>query len=198
MRFWTGLAAAAFVAFSASAWAQTNELDPQLAPMQAHYTRLSQAYAESDPAMIVAYRTDDFYVELPGGARIDRQTAQDVLVAFFQESQPPIEVTTTIQCAAMISDTEAMFIVNQRTGRTSELDDEYRRVENQVTQTDTWRLTENGWRLASVSDIHNPRRWVDGTEVNPALPYDPNAPAFTPAAAAPTVCAPAASSAAGQ
>jgi hypothetical protein len=196
MRFWTGLAAAAFVVISTSASAQTVELDPQLTPMQAHYARLSQAYAENDPAMIVAYRTEDFYVELPGGARIPRETAQEVLVAFFQESQPPIEVVTTIQCAALTSDTEARFIVTQRTGRTAELEDEYRQVQNQVTQTDTWRLTEAGWRLASVSDIHDQRRWIDGVEVNPALPYDPNAPAFTPAAAAPAVCDSASSSAA--
>jgi hypothetical protein len=96
----------------------------------------------------------------------------------------------------MTSDVEAAFIVTQRTGRIASLEDEDRRVETEVTQTDTWRLTPEGWRLASVSAIYNQRRWVDSVEVNPALPYDPNAPAFMPAAAAPPVCNPASSSAA--
>ena len=53
---------------------------------------------------------------------------------------------------------------------------------------DVYAKTPEGWRLASVSGIHGSRRWVDGVVVDTSRSYDPDAPAFTPAAAAPIVC----------
>ncbi|MEJ0058400.1 MAG: hypothetical protein WDM79_01865 [Terricaulis sp.] len=63
--------------------------------------RLSQAYLEEDAAMVVAYRTPDFFVELPGGAQLDYALALSTLQDFFAQSGPPLEVNTDIQCARM-------------------------------------------------------------------------------------------------
>lgn len=163
--------------------------DPRLEPMAAHYARLSQAYAESDAAMILAYRTPDFYVETPSGDRIAADIASQILVDFFATNQPPIEQRTEVLCATMAGESEALFTVVQRIGRTADLNDEDHRLETAMTQTETWRLTADGWRLASVSNMHDPRRWVDGVEVDPNLPYDRRARAYTHRPAAPETCA---------
>jgi hypothetical protein len=189
MRFLTALAAMALLATPLSALAQeADSTDPRLAPMDAHYDRISQAYAESDPGMVLAYRTTDFYVELQGGARIDYDNSMRILLEFFEQSESAIEARTEVQCARMLNDAEASFIVTQHTLRTMSYEGRSRRVQSAVTQTESWRLTPEGWRLASVSNIHGLRRWVDGREIDPSRAWEENGRAFTPAATPPVMC----------
>lgn len=187
MRLLAAMACALFIGVSGAS-AQDAQPDERLAPMNAHYQRLAQAYAENDTAMILAYRTPDFFVETPTGDHLDREVTTQILVDFFTQSAPPIELSTTVQCARMNGDAEALFTVTQTTTRNAELGDGQHRVASAVTQTDTWRLTPEGWRLASTSGIHGARRWVDGTEVDPSRPYAANARAFTPANVPAPVC----------
>jgi hypothetical protein len=183
------LACGALLLQTPSAFAQeTAESDPRLAPMANHYARLSQAYGEEDAAMVVAYRTPDFYVELPGGVRLDYALATRALQDFFAQSGPPLEVNSDIQCASMASETEANFLIIQRIGRTVDFEGAPKRVDSTVTQNETWRRTEQGWRLAAVSGIRNPHRWVDGVEVDPFSVYDPAAAPFVPQPDAPLSC----------
>jgi hypothetical protein len=179
--------ACAFVVSVSAVSAQEATLDPQLAPMRAHYNRLAQAYAEADLSMVAAYRTPDFYVELPGGARLDNATVLRIVQTLFTDNtDEPLTASTDITCARMINENYAEFIVVQNLEQTVELD-QPRRVRSATQQTETWRLTADGWRLASISDIHALHRWVDGVEVDPSRPYNPNAPAFT-SASVQTVC----------
>jgi hypothetical protein len=181
------MACALFIGVSGAS-AQDAQQDERLGPMSVHYQRLAQAYSENDTAMILAYRTPDFYVETPGGDRLDRDVTTQILVDFFTQNAPPIELGTVVACARMNGDAEALFTVVQTTTRNSDLGDGQHRVATAVTQTDTWRLTPEGWRLASISDIHGTRRWVDGVEVDPARPYTANARPFTPANVPAPIC----------
>lgn len=169
-----------------NAAAQT--LDPRLQPMAAHYARLTQAYAENDAAMILAYRTPDFFVETPSGDRIDSSVASQILVDFLAQNQPPIEMRTDILCASLAGESEAILTVTQRLGRTTQIDGQSRRLESAMTQSETWRLTSDGWRLASVSNMREPRRWLDGVEVNPYGPLDAQPPPFTFQPSAQSTC----------
>ncbi len=187
MRILAAMACALMIGVSGAA-AQDATQDERLAPMNAHYQRLAQAYAENDTAMILAYRTPDFFVETPAGDRLDREVTTQILVDFFALSTPPVELGTVVQCARMNGDAEALFTVIQTITRSTDLGDGPHRVANTVMQTDTWRLTPEGWRLASTSDIHGTRRWVDGVEVDPSRPYAANARAFTPANVPAPVC----------
>lgn len=188
MRILSTLVVALLVQMSTAA-AQSLD-DPRLQPMSAHYTRLSQAYAENDAAMILAYRTPDFFVETPGGGRIESDVASQILLDFFANSRPPIEQRTEILCASMAGESEALFTVVQHTTRNTDLNGADHRLESAITQTETWRLTAEGWRLASVSNMHDTRRWVDGAEIDPSQPYDPRARrAFNYQAGPPETCA---------
>jgi hypothetical protein len=187
MRILAAIACAMFVSV-ASASAQEAGPDPRLAPMDAHYARIAQAYAENDPGMVLAYRTPDFYVELPGNVRIDYDNAQRILLDFFAVSTPPIEASTDVLCAYLTSETEAYFLVTQTNARTIDFEGEPRRVQTAVTQAETWRLTPDGWRLASISAMRDTRRWVDGAELDLSRPYDENAPPYVRPASAPVDC----------
>ena len=188
MRILSALVVALFVQVSGAA-AQTFD-DARLLPMSAHYTRLAQAYAESDGAMILAYRTPDFFVETPGGGRIESDVASQILVDFLAGSRPPIEQRTEVLCASMAGESEAIFTVVQHMTRNTDLNGADHRLQSAITQTETWRLTGDGWRLASVANMHDTRRWVDGVEIDPSQPYDPRArQAFTYRAGAPETCA---------
>jgi hypothetical protein len=189
MRILAAIACAMFVSVaSASAQEATTAPDPRLAPMEAHYARIAQAYADNDPGMVLAYRTPDFYVELPGNVRIDYENAQRILLDFFSSSTPPIEASTQVLCAYPISETEAYFLVTQTNARTIDFEGTPRHVQSAVTQVETWRLTPEGWRLASISGMRDTRRWVDGVEINPAVAYEENAPAYVRPASAPVDC----------
>jgi hypothetical protein len=187
MRFLAALACAFLVQISGAS-AQTIH-DPRLQPMSAHYARLAQAYAENDAAMILAYRTPDFFVETPGGDRIESDVASQILVDFLAASQPPIQQRTDVLCATMAGESEATFTVVQHLTRTTTLEGATRQLGTAITQTETWRLTADGWRLASVSNMHDARRWVDGVEVDPSRPYDPRARAYRHRESAPEMCA---------
>ena len=164
MRIVAALACALLIhVSSAAAQDATAERDPQLAPMDAHYARIAQAYVEEDAGMVLAYRTPDFYVETPSGDQLDYQATMQILLDLFEQSED-IEAWTEVQCASMVSDTEAEFVVIQHLGRTVDLADEPTRLQNATTQTETWRLTPEGWRFASVSNIVRARTWVDGAE----------------------------------
>src|SRR5690606_8626020 len=162
MRIVAALACALMIHVSNAA-AQEVGNDPRLAPMDAHYARLAQAYVEEDAGMVLAYRTPDFYVETPSGDQLDYQSAMQLLIDMFAQSED-IEAWTEVQCASMVSDEEAEFVVIQHLGRTVDLADEPTRLQNATTQTETWRLTPDGWRLASISNIVRARTWIDGVE----------------------------------
>jgi hypothetical protein len=186
MRILAALACALLVQVTGAS-AQTI-IDPRLEPMNAHYARLAQAYAENDAAMILAYRTPDFFVETPGG-RIESDVASQILVDFLATSQPPIQGRTEVLCATLASESQATFTVVQHLTRTTELNGASHQLATAITQNETWRLTADGWRLASVSNMHDARRWVDGVEVDPSRPYDPRARAYRHRESAPEVCA---------
>lgn len=201
--FWWS-AAAALVLVSASlpvaltqqAWGQETASqvvgaeDARLAPMlRTHYPRLSQAYAERDQPMVLAYRAQDFYVEAPGGVRLDYgQMAQSLTTFFSTSNGGPITVAYDVQCARMSGEAEAQFVVVQTISRTMPFDNQPHEVVSDVTQLETWRLLPEGWRLASISDIRDPHRWVNGAQIDPYGIYDPNAPAYTPPPAQPIAC----------
>lgn len=188
MRLLAAIAVALFVQVSSAAAQEVAGPDPRLAPMTAHYARIARAYADNDPGMVLAYRTPDFYVELPGNVRIDYDNAQRILVDFFAQSTPPIEASTEVLCAYMTSETEAYFLVTQTNARTINFEGTPRHVRSAVTQAETWRLTDAGWRLASISGLRDARRWVDEREIDLSRPYEENAPPYVRPASAPVDC----------
>ena len=55
-----------------------------------------------------------------------------------------------------------------------------RRVDTSVVQRETWTKTTAGWKLKSVDNVRDQKRFVDGKRVDPTKPHDPDAPPYNP------------------
>jgi hypothetical protein len=70
--------------------------------------------------------------------------------------------------------------VLQEATRYRELEGRRRRVETSVVQRETWAKTAAGWKLKSVDNVRDQKRFVDGKRVDPSKPYDLEALPYEP------------------
>jgi hypothetical protein len=98
--------------------------------------------------------------------------------------QPPIAVSNTIETLT-VRGNEAIAVVHQQFSRMQVKAGQLRKVETEARQRETWVLTQDGWKLKFVDDVHPGAWYVDGKRVDPSKPYDPNAPPYNPDNTAP-------------
>jgi hypothetical protein len=82
----------------------------------------------------------------------------------------------------VVSENELIAVaeVFQEATRYRELAGKRRRVDTNVSQRETWSKTAEGWKLKSVDNVRDQKRFVDGKRVDPTKPYDPDAPPYDP------------------
>lgn len=146
--------------------------------LEARYDQMAKAFSERDSAAIFALRTPDFCIHYPGGERDSAGRARQVLAYFFSQNLPPIQVRYAIRALSLTSPDVAVCDVFQKGSRYQMLAGKSRLVEHDVKQRETWRRVKGAWMLASIDDIHDRHRWVDGVPVDPAKPFDPGAKPF--------------------
>ena len=100
---------------------------------------------------------------------------------FIEINQPPFNIRNTIQ-KLTVSENKLIAVaeVFQEASRTRELAGKVRKVDTSVIQRETWLKTPDGWKLKSVDNVRDQKRFVDGKRVDPTKPYDPNAPPYNP------------------
>jgi len=148
------------------------------AELEGRYEQMAKAFAARDSSAIFALRTPDFCIHYPGGERDSAARARQVLVHFITQNLPPIQFHYVIRSLDVLSADVAEVDLFQKGSRYQMLAGKSRLVEHEVKQRDTWRRVKGTWRLASVDDIHDRRRWVDGVPVDPSKPFDPEAKPF--------------------
>jgi len=148
------------------------------AELEARYETMARAFAARDSAAILALRTPDFCIHYPGGERDSAYRARQVLNYFFSQNLPPIQVRYRIETLTVLGPDVAVVDVFQKGSRYQLLSGKARLVEHDVKQRETWRRSKGTWLLASVDDIHDRHRWVDGVPVDPSKPFDPEARPF--------------------
>jgi hypothetical protein len=149
--------------------------------LEARYGQMAKAFAARDSAGILALRTPDFCIHYPGGERDSAGRARQVLGYFFAQNLSPIQIRYAIRALTLASPDMALVDVFQKGTRYQMLSGKARLVEHDVKQRETWRRVKGVWMLASVDDIRDRHRWVDGVPVDPAKPFDPEAKPFAPA-----------------
>jgi hypothetical protein len=100
---------------------------------------------------------------------------------FLEMNQPPYHIRHTIQ-KLTVSENKLIAVaeVFQEATRYRELEGKRRKVDTSVKQRETWAKTSDGWKLKSVDNVRDQKRFVDGKRVDPSKPYDPNAPPYNP------------------
>lgn len=149
--------------------------------LEVQYKRLAEAHDRKDPKTIANLKTSDFHAIFPDGRVGDVKVMEQYTKQFIESNQPPFKIRNTIQ---KLTVSENKFIavaeVVQEASRTRELAGKVRKVDTSVIQRETWVKTLEGWKLKSVDNVRDQKRFVDGKRVDPTKPYDPNAPPYNP------------------
>jgi hypothetical protein len=149
--------------------------------LEAQYQRLAEAHDRKDLKAIVGLKTADFHAVFPDGRVGDSKLMEQYSKQFLESNQPPYNIRVTIQHLT-VSENKLIAVaeVFQEATRYRELEGRRRRVDTSVIQRETWAKTSDGWKLKSVDNVRDQKRFVDGKRVDPSKPYDPNAPPYAP------------------
>jgi len=147
--------------------------------LEEQYAKIAEANKNKDLAAVLALRTPDFSAKFPNGEIRNSEQMAGYSRALFQQMQPPIFVSNTIETLT-VSGNEAVAVVHQRFSRMQLKAGQLRKVQTEARQRETWALTSEGWRLKFVDDVHPGAWYVDGKRVDPSKPYNPDAPPFNP------------------
>jgi ketosteroid isomerase-like protein len=125
------------------------------------YEANRQALLARDAAGVIAHRTADFAAVTPDG----KVHGAEEMAAFSRGMLANIEkweaLSFDILSVAPTADGAAAE-VRQHSIRVQRRDGATRRIENWVTQRETWRRTAEGWRIARVDNIRDQKVLIDG------------------------------------
>jgi hypothetical protein len=149
--------------------------------LELQYQRLAEAHDRQDLKSIASLKTQDFHAIHPDGRIGDVREMEEYTKRFLETNKPPYNVRNTIRELA-VSKNRLIAVVEifQEASRMRELAGKLRKVDTNVMQRETWSKTADGWKLKSVDNVRNQKRYVDGKRVDPAKPFDPDAPPYEP------------------
>jgi ketosteroid isomerase-like protein len=160
----------------------TDKSKPVRHALEAQYERIAKAQKDESLDELRATRTPDFTVDMPNGDHWNLETSLNYSKAGFEQVEKTESLTNTIDSLDVHGET-AVAVVHQRWKRTQMKAGKLRHVETESIQTETWVNTPQGWKLKHIGDIR-PGVWkVDGKRIDPAKPYDPDAPPYVADAA---------------
>jgi ketosteroid isomerase-like protein len=147
--------------------------------LEAQYQKLAEAHYRKDLKAIANLKTPDFHAIFPNGKVGDVRAMENYSRQFIEGNKPPFTIRNTIQ-KLTVSENRLIAVaeVFQEVSRTRELAGKLRKVDTSVHQRETWVKTDEGWKLKSVDSVRDQKKFVDGKRVDPAKPYDPNAPPY--------------------
>lgn len=149
--------------------------------LETQYRSLAAAHDRKDLKAIVDLKTPDFHAIFPDGRVGDNKVMEQYSKQFLESNEPPFDIRVTIQ-KLMVSENMVIAVaeVLQEVTRYRELAGQRRRVDTSVLQRETWAKGADGWKLKSVDNVRDQKRFVDGKRVDPGKPYDPDAPPYDP------------------
>lgn len=149
--------------------------------LETQYLRLAEAHDKKDLKAIVGLKTADFHAIFPDGRVGDSKIMEQYSRDFLENNQPPFGMRFTIQKLS-VSENKLIAVaeVFQEVSRYRELTGKRRKVETSVVQRETWSKTAEGWKLKSVDNVRDQKRFVDGKRVDPTKPYNPDDPPYNP------------------
>jgi ketosteroid isomerase-like protein len=149
--------------------------------LDAQYRQLAAAHNRNDLKAIVALKTADFHAIFPDGRVADSKVMEEYSRQFLAGNQPPYDIRFSIE-KLNVSENKLIAVaeVLQEVGRTRDFDGTRRKVETSVRQRETWTMTPGGWKLKSVDNVRDQKRFVDGKRVDPTKRYNPADPPYDP------------------
>src|SRR5688572_21836404 len=149
--------------------------------LEAQYKTLAEAHDRKDLKAIIALKTTDFHVFFTDGRVGDSKLMEQYSRDFLERNQPPFNQRFTIQkLTVSYNQLIAVAEVFQEVARDQDLAGKRRKVETSVMQREIWAKTPEGWKLKSVDNVRDQKKFVDGIRVDPARPFNPADPPYSP------------------
>lgn len=146
--------------------------------LETYYKVTADAITNKDLEATLKYR-ESLTIETPDGKIHPSTEIVESTKAQFKLNQDILKISVKILSLTTDSDRAVAFVA-QEFSRMQNLAGQLRRVDSSINQTEVFKKTAEGWKVTYIK-IHGPQiRYVDGKRVDPAKPYDPDAPAYTP------------------
>ena len=149
--------------------------------LDAQYKKLAEAHERKDLKAIVALKTSDFHAFFTDGRVGDAKIMEMYSKEFLARNQPPFNFRFTIQkLTVSYNKLIAVAEIFQEAARYQDQAGKRRKVETSVIQREIWAKTSDGWKLKSVDNVRDQKKFVDGKQVDPTKPFNPGDPPFNP------------------
>lgn len=149
--------------------------------LEALYKKLAEAHEREDLKAIVGLKTADFHAIFPDGRVGDSKVMEQYSRQFLERNQPPYNPRFTIR-KLTVSENKLIAVAEilQELSRYQELAGKRRQVDTSVVQRERWAKTSDGWKLKSVDNVREQKKFVDGKRVDPTKPYNPDDSPYNP------------------
>lgn len=143
--------------------------------LEAQYKNLAEAHDRKDLKAIITLKTSDFHAIFPDGRVGDSKLMEQYSREFLERNQPPFNQRFTIQkLTVSYNKLIAVAEIFQEVARYQDMAGKRRKVETSVLQREIWAKTSDGWKLKSVDNVRDHKKYIDGKRVDPAKPYNPD------------------------
>jgi tetratricopeptide (TPR) repeat protein len=148
--------------------------------VEAQYARIAEASRTKNIDALASIYDPAFHVTGPNDAHLDYKQSLDYSRAAFRVMREQIHLTNTILRLEACSDDTVTATVLQQWSRWQVAFGKPRRFDTAAVQDETWVRRADGWKRLTINNVHPGAWYIDDKRVNPAKPYDPEAPAFDP------------------
>ena len=132
------------------------------AALEAAYARNREALLARDAAAVLALRTGDFSVATPDGATHNAAEMADFTRNLLANVERWEALSFDIGAIVRQGDEAAAEVRQQSIRLMRRPEGKIQRVENMVTQRETWVSTAEGWKIRRVDNIRDQRVIIDG------------------------------------
>jgi ketosteroid isomerase-like protein len=148
--------------------------------LEVQYQKLTEANDAKDLKAVMALRTSDFHTFFTDGRVGDSKLMEQYSRDFFERNQTVHSRFTIQKLTVSYNKIIAVAEVFQEVARYQDLAGKRRKVETTVIQREIWAKTPEGWKIKSVDNVRDQKKFVDGKRVDPTKPYNPDDPPYSP------------------
>ena len=150
---------------------------PVRAALEARYAELALAWQRRDLDAVLAFKDRGFTSVLPNGQVWDATAAEQATRSAFAAVETTLSQTNDLDTILVRGDT-AEAAVRQHWVRRQRRAGAVRLVDTHARQHEWWIRRGSDWLLFRVTQVRPGPWFVDGKQVDPSKPYDPDAPPF--------------------
>jgi hypothetical protein len=154
--------------------------DPRWQQIDAQYARIERAMIAKDAKQLFAVYAPDFEAHTLDGEISSFKQSVAYSTAAFDQVKEDISISNTLLDVQSCGSAMLKVTVLQQWSRRQMSHGKLRLYQTVTVQDETWVLRDGQWKRKLVENLR-PGAWlVDLKRVDPAKPYDPEAPPFDP------------------